>query len=94
MYILKAFKQNAFKLNNKKIERLSIFQQFLQQHTRQVNNDSLNAIRSCCWKECRQKQEKTCQQEEACGSKGRNLFWNNDVAARRKPRIGSPVVQN
>jgi len=35
MYILKAFKQNAFKLNNKKIERVSTFQQFLQQPSRQ-----------------------------------------------------------
>lgn len=33
--ILKAFKQNAFKLNNKKIERFSTFQQFLQQPSRQ-----------------------------------------------------------
>jgi hypothetical protein len=32
--ILKALKKNAFKLNNKKIERVSTFQQFLQQ-TRQ-----------------------------------------------------------
>jgi len=36
MYILKAFKQNAFKLNNKKIERFSIFQQF-SQHTHKTS---------------------------------------------------------
>jgi hypothetical protein len=39
-YILKAFKKNAFKLNNKKIERLSVFVNLLAVLTTQQQQSS------------------------------------------------------
>ena len=91
-----------------KIERLSVFDSIStvirRQHQTTDNRQQTtnNAIhikhewKAARWKECRQKQEEACQQEEACGSKGRDwwCFRNDDVATRIKPCDGSAVVQN